>query len=436
MSLFLSILIIDQDSSLKSLFQALLNQHFPKKQIDIYFVDNVENAKNLLNKKKFGLIFSDIKWLKALKPFSSHTPIVLMLEDEKQKNNMYDFVIKPFSPKEIKMVIDKFLSSSMIKNISQDSSFLFIGPSRLIENALDQIKKVSKYDSAVLLTGESGTGKEIVARMIHQKGLRAHQPFIAINCGAVPNHLMESELFGHKKGAFSGAVSDKKGLFESADQGTFFLDELGELPLSLQPKLLRVIQEGVFRPIGSVEEKKADVRIISATNRNLKKMVQNHLFREDLFHRLNVIHIHLPSLKQRKEDIPLLVKYFLEKNKKKYVKQNLCFSKSALESFKNYKYPGNIRELENIVERAVLLSETEVIEKKDLLPHFMEEDNVFSLEVPKEGLDLNQIMGRIEKYILSTAMDRFQGHRLKTAQLLHITPRSLKHRIKKYRLAK
>ena len=247
---------------------------------------------------------------------------------------------------------------------------------------------------------------------------------------------MESEFFGHKKGSFTGAVADKKGFFESSHQGTLFLDELGDLPVNLQAKLLRAVQDKKIRPVGALQEREVDVRIISATNQNLKQKVQKKIFREDLFHRLAVIHLELPPLRQRKEDIPLLSCYFLKRSKKKYGKEGLRFSKEALEYLKQYHYPGNIRELENMIEKAVLFSAGEDIVKADLHPEEpKEESNKLDFELPAEGVDLTHILRQTEKQILSSAIHRSKGNRENAAKLLKITPRSLKHRIHKYKLA-
>ena len=305
-----------------------------------------------------------------------------------------------------------------------------------IQKLLDQMRQIASYNTPVLLTGESGTGKELFARFIHQNGSRSLKNFTTVHCGAISEHLMESEFFGHKKGSFTGAVSDKKGFFEVSHKGTLFLDELGDLPLNLQAKLLRVVQDKKVRPVGSLEEYEVDVQIISATNHNLEQMIQKQMFREDLFHRLAVIHLNLPPLRERREDVSLLTQYFLEKNKKKYMKQNLHFSQEAFEYLQQYTFPGNIRELENMIEKAVLFSTEDVIYKKDLYPREKKEDsNVLNFEFPSEGMDLTHVMRQAEKQILSEAIHRSKGNREKAAQLLKITPRSLKHRIHKYKLA-
>ena len=309
------------------------------------------------------------------------------------------------------------------------------GRSKAFKDILGQIEKISKHDSFVLITGESGTGKELAARAIHQQSLRKDQIFQAVHCGAVPEDLMESEFFGYEKGAFTGADSSKIGLFESADKGTLFLDELGELPVSLQAKLLRVVQDGVVRPVGSLEEKKINVRIISATHRDLEKMIREKQFREDLFHRLNVIRLNLPPLRQRKEDISALAQAFLAGNQFKHRKK-LNFSKTALEKLENYHYPGNIRELENMIEKAVLLCDGSIIEDKDLFNRSMNFKKETHWTLPKEEFDLDGRMAQFEKTAIEKTLNQFRGNRLKTANFLKITPRSLKHRIKKYQLSR
>ena len=439
------VLIIDSDYSVEKLFQALFNQYFEKNQYCVYFAQTAKQAEDFLKKKVFHLIIVDMDILLKMKRggvFDKSYVLALQSLDQERsqwkEDNIDYFIEKPVSPKNSLSIISKCMKMDFPKkNPSHAPQIISRSPS--MKNILDQIKKMSQYDSSVLITGESGVGKELIARYIHQNSLRKDQPFLAVNCGAIHAHLIESELFGHKKGSFTSALSDKKGLFEEAHQGTFFLDELGELSLELQPKLLRALQEGKIRPVGSLEEKNINVRVISATNRNLENRIQNQQFREDLFHRLNVIPIHIPPLRERIEDILPLAVYFLEQKKKKYNKTELVFSEEVLESLEDYEYPGNVRELENIVERAVLFSNGSEILKEDIVFSSKKESaihNIVQLEVPKKGLDLDQAISQIEKTILSKTIERFQGNRKKTAELLRITPRSLKHRIRKYRLAK
>lgn len=412
------ILVVDSDSHIQFLFKALF--HKMPVSIESIFADCLDQAQNLLNNKKFDLVIADEQ---LIPQYRWSAPILWMGDkDDKRKN----YLKKPFGIKEIQMKVEKLLYSSSPINI--------IGPS--IRGLLDQIEQIASYDVSVLLTGESGTGKELVAHFIHQNSPRSLRNFTTVHCGAISENLIESEFFGHKKGSFTGAVSDKKGFFEISHAGTLFLDELGDLPLPLQAKLLRAVQDKKIRPVGSSEEYNTDVRIISATNRNLEEMIQKKVFREDLFHRLAVLHFNLPPLRERKEDILVLVERFLEQNKKKYMKPNLKFSPEAFEYLQQYEYPGNIRELANVIEKAVLFSTEEVIVKEDLyFREKQEESNILNFEFPSEGVDLAHVMRQAEKKILSEAIHRSKGNRKKAAQLLKITSRSLKHRIHKYKLA-
>jgi len=321
-----------------------------------------------------------------------------------------------------------------------------IGKSAGIEKIHTLIQKIASTNTNILISGESGTGKELVARAIHLNGPRRQRPFVAVNCGAIPENLIESELFGHVRGAFTGAVSDHIGLFKQADQGTIFLDEVGELPLHLQVKLLRVLQEKSFTPVGGNKSIKVDVRVISATNRDLRKELEEGRFREDLFYRLNVVHMVMPPLRSRKEDISALAHYFLKKFATSHDKKVEEISSSALMRLVNYSYPGNIRELENILEHAVAVTSKNVLTEEDL-PHqlkevpIVEESDLFERTVPAgaetffgKGLSLDTELETHEKCILLGALKRANGVQKKAAELLGINYRSLRHRLEKYDL--
>jgi two-component system response regulator PilR (NtrC family) len=290
-----------------------------------------------------------------------------------------------------------------------------------------------------LITGESGTGKEVIAKAIHYNGPLKDKPFVTVNCGAIPENLMESEMFGHKKGSFTGAVVDKVGLFEVADGGTLFLDEVGELPLTIQVKLLRAIQERVIRRVGATDDMKVDVRIIAATNRNLEEMVQKGTFRQDLFYRLNVINIKSPPLRDRRDDIPLLANHFLKKYNDRLNKSIGAISVEAMDILKKYDYPGNVRELENLIERTVALEGGATILPESLPPivnthsgRKMASSN--EIEIGDDGLDLDKVMGQIEKELLVKAIHAAGGVKKRAAKLLHISFRSMRYRIEKYNL--
>jgi two-component system response regulator PilR (NtrC family) len=321
-----------------------------------------------------------------------------------------------------------------------------IGKSGGIENIHKLIQKVASTNTNILISGESGTGKELVARAIHLNGPRRQRPFVGVNCAAIPENLIESELFGHVRGAFTGAVSDHIGLFKQADQGTIFLDEVGELPLHLQVKLLRVLQEKSFTPVGGNKPVKVDVRIISATNRDLRKELEEGRFREDLFYRLNVVHMVMPPLRSRTEDIPALAHYFLKKFATSHAKQVEEISSGALMRLMNYVYPGNIRELENVLEHAVAVTGKNVITEDDLPQHLkgvpiVEESDLFERTTPAgaemffgKGLSLDVELETHEKCILLGALKRANGVQKKAAELLGINYRSLRHRLEKYDL--
>ncbi|MDO9462442.1 MAG: sigma-54 dependent transcriptional regulator [Deltaproteobacteria bacterium] len=314
-----------------------------------------------------------------------------------------------------------------------------MGNSPAMLKVYELIKKVAQTRSNVLIYGESGTGKELVARAVHVESPRSKENFVAINCGGIPEALIESELFGHKKGAFTGAVSDQKGLFAEADGGTIFLDEIAELSPALQVKLLRVLQERVFRPVGETEDIAVDIRIISATNKDLEQEVAAGNFREDLFYRLNVIQIRVPPLRERKEDIPLLARHFLKKYADEMQKQVDKISPAALKILMQYDFPGNVRELENIIERNVALASSSAIQAEDL--SFIDMNNgkgaktdTPAVTIPSDGFDLEKYIARTEKDILLKALEISRGAKQKAAGLLGISFRSFRHRLSKYGL--
>jgi two-component system response regulator PilR (NtrC family) len=311
-----------------------------------------------------------------------------------------------------------------------------IGRSAKMQEIFATIERLGDSKATVLVTGESGTGKELVAKAIHFNSNRKDKRFVPVNCGAIPQELMESELFGHVKGAFTGAVANKQGLFEVADGGTLFLDEVSELPLHLQVKLLRVLEEPEIRPVGGVKAVRVDVRIVAATNREMAKAVADKLFREDLFYRLNVISVHLPPLRERHEDIPLLVRHFLDKFAAAAGVEPKDISPEALSLLERYSWPGNVRELENVIERAVTLEAKPVI-REESLPDSIRgahAPDVTRVELPPEGLDLDAFMERIERDLLTQALRRTDGIQSRAAQLLRTSFRSFRYRLQKYGL--
>jgi len=355
------------------------------------------------------------------------------------KEGAYDYVEKGKSVDELKKVVSSALMKKGLaeNNVQEkkpepdkggDNSFCgMIGTNREMMKIFATIKKVADTPANILILGESGTGKELVARAIHENSSRAKLPFLAINSGGIPENLLESELFGYMKGSFTGAYADRQGYFEMARGGTIFLDEIGELSTSLQVKLLRVIQERTFRRIGGAEDIKVDVRIISATNKNLQDKVKKGEFREDLYYRLNVIPVFLPPLRERREDIPLLINSFIEKYSTMFGKEIRNISSYAMELLMNYDFPGNIRELQNIIERGVAMESSNIILPENLtfvVPKY-------DIDIADNGLDLNAELDKIEKTLIEKALQKTKGSKKKAAELLKITFDSLRHRIEK-----
>jgi two-component system response regulator PilR (NtrC family) len=361
------------------------------------------------------------------------------------RDGAYDYVQKPFKNDELLAVTEKALEKRAI--VEQNRSLRrqlqqgfrthdLVGKSMVMRNVMSLVQRVASAPASVLITGESGTGKELVARAIHHEGDRAGKPFVAINCGAMPEALLESELFGHEKGAFTGAIGKRQGLFRAANGGTLFLDEVGELPLPLQVKLLRVLQQRSVRPIGSEEELPIDVRVVAATNRRIELEVQSGRFREDLFYRLNVIHLHLPPLRERTDDIPLLAEHFLAKHSAAQNKR-LSWSPDALRQLLTLPLRGNARELENVVERAVTLAAGGRIEVDDLSPQPMAANPVQTTQVPQlpsTGFDLDGHLADVERQVLLAALSRCAGVRTDAAKLLRMSFRSFRYRLTKYGL--
>ena len=358
----------------------------------------------------------------------------------------YDYVQKPFKNNELLAQIEKALEKSSIVHENRALRAHVKGAYRIgdlvgkgprMQGVMDVVRRVASGRSSVLITGESGTGKEVVARALHQSGDRAPLPFITVNCGALPENLMESELFGHEKGAFTGASSKKDGLIRAAHGGTLFLDEIGELPTPLQVKLLRVLQERKVRPVGGQQEIEVDVRVVAATNRDVEEAVRDGSFRQDLFYRLNVIRIQLPPLRERTEDIPTLAAHFLQKHSALEGKR-LSMSPEALQWILQQRYPGNVRELENVVERAVALATEPYVVRSDLQGGLGEEAAVTPAKeqqvLPPEGIDLDARLGELEMGMLVQALERTGGNRTNAAKLLQMSLRSLRYRLAKYGL--
>jgi len=453
------ILVVDDELSIREFFSIFLK----KQGYEATMASGAKEAMKILKKNTFDMIISDIKMpemsgIELLRKVMEINPniIVIMITAyasaetavEAMKLGAYDYIIKPFKVDEIRIIIEQAFESTDLKteNIllkkELGESYKFgslIGASDKMLDIYSLIKRVSRTDTNVLITGESGTGKELVAKAIHYNSPRREKPFVTVNCSAIPETLMESELFGHKKGSFTGAVSDKKGLFFVADRGTIFLDETGEIPPQIQVKLLRVIQERTFRPVGAVNDISVDIRIICATNKKLEAEVKKGTFREDLYYRLNVVNIQIPPLREREGDIEILANYFLQKYSNSLKKSLQKISNDSIKYLKNYNYPGNVRELENIIERAVALELTNVIMPESLPASVTgrAQDVVATpgnIEITDEGIDLETILNNIERAILLQALSKTGGIKKHAAKLLGITFRSMRYRLEKLNL--
>ncbi len=454
-----SILVIDDEQSMRELLDVMLS----KEGYEVTCAENGRKAISLLEKKDFDLLLCDIRLgdmtgidvLRESKKKNKNT-IVIMISAyastgtavEAMNEGAYDYVPKPFDTDELKQTIANALQ---LKTLEQEKKLIdddlkkqlhfgkIIGNSPAMLHVYNLIRQVAKTKTSVLITGESGTGKELIARAIHDESDRHEKPFVPINCGGIPETLMESELFGYKKGAFTGANHDKKGLFEIADEGTIFLDEIGDLSVHLQVKLLRVVQERVFKPVGGNEDISVNIRIISATNKDLANEVIEGRFREDLFYRLNVIEIKLPSLRERKEDLRALAQHFLEKYSNEMGKKVTKISSYALNLLYNYSFPGNIRELENLMERSVAISDTNILlpdslslslHKRKVLVDGIK-GKYFDVNDVSKGVSLDSILEEVERAYVNKAMEYTGGERSKAAELLGINMRSLKYRLDK-----
>jgi two-component system, NtrC family, response regulator PilR len=452
-----TILVVDDEKSMREFLEIML-------QKDGYGVRCAENgavALELFKRETCDLVITDIRMkpvdglevLRQCKAIAPHTPVIIISAYASAENAVaamregaYDYLPKPFKIDEMRTVIRDALQSGNeeIKLREPTRGPLhfgsLIGESSRMCKVYEWIERVAKANSNVLITGESGTGKELVAKAIHHRGPRRQAPFVVVNCGGVPESLIESELFGYRKGAFTGATQSHKGLVEVAQGGALFLDEIGELSPALQVKLLRLTQEKTIRMVGGTQDVPIDVRIISATNRDLEKMVIEGSFREDLFYRLDVLHIHLPPLRERREDIALLAEFFLDRFRQKLGKNVQKISSYAKDILLRYNFPGNVRELENIIERSVALETSSIVlpESLTLSAHKEAQQNIPAAPATHllvKDLSLDQYLADVEKQMLLQAMENAQGVKLKAAGLLGISFRSMRYRLAKYGLA-
>jgi len=446
------ILIVDDELSMREFLTILLEREGYR----VEQADTAEGALSLLENEEFDLVVSDIcmpglSGLTLLEKIKQMTPetAVLMITAfttaeqavEAMKLGAYDYIAKPFKVEEIKVLVKNALekrylqreNSRLRQEIRKENDFSgLIGKSRIMRDIYSLIEKVAVSTANVLILGESGTGKELAARAIHDNSTRRDKQFVAVNCGAIPDTLIETELFGHKKGAFTGAVTDRAGLFEQADGGTLFLDEVGEVPLQLQAKLLRVLQERELRRVGANDDRKVDVRIVAASNRNLEDQVKEGTFREDLYYRLNVVELRMPALRERPEDIPLLIEHFYVKLvQQPYTKDDI--TPEAMKVLLAYLYPGNVRELENIVERCLIIGDRKIT--LESLPQQVlncGSDAPATVELAPEGMNLEEYLDSVEKTFLQQALARSGGVKKRAAELLGLTFRSFRYRLAKF----
>jgi DNA-binding NtrC family response regulator len=449
------VLVIDDDASLRRVMEMQLEEI----GCDVVSAASGNDALAVLEEVAPALVITDLKipgmsgmdLLKLLRADHPELTVIMVTAYgtvrtavEAMKAGAYDYLTKPIDYDELALVVNRALEhQQLLEEVHHlrhalDAKYGFesiIGRSKALIRVLEMTSRVAQTDSIVLIRGETGTGKELLAKAIHQNSRRKNGPFVTINCGAIPINLMESELFGHTKGAFTGATAAKKGRVETADGGTLFLDEIGELPIDLQMKLLRLIQQGEIEKVGASESSKVDIRIIAATHRNLQAMIEDGAFREDLYYRLAVIPLELPPLRERHEDIPELVQHLFLKSKQKHGRTELHLPESLVTGFSNYDWPGNIRELENIIERMVVLAIGDKISADDL-PEFLRRGSslpdLIQLDLSPQGISLEAI----EKELIIKALNKFSWNQTQAARYLDISRRTLNYRMEKHRIRK
>ena len=458
-----SILIVDDEPN----YLVVLSELLRDEGFEVYTAPGGNEALETIREAELDMVISDMQMpvmngmelLTKIKDIDKNLPVVIITayaEVDKAVAAMqagaFSYLAKPFSNEELVVTINKALShrSLLRENIRlrqemrQRNKFGgMVGKNPRMRQVYELIEKVAPTPASVLITGESGTGKELVAKAIHVNSPREEYPFITVNCAALADNLLESELFGHEKGAFTGAASMRKGRFEIADKGTIFLDEIGEIPLPLQSKLLRVLQERSFERVGGTRTMTVDVRIISATNKDLKEEVQQGRFREDLFYRLNVIHVALPALRERMDDMPLLVDHFVAKCAENLGKESLSISPEALRLLVNLPWEGNVRELENTIERAAILCNDNVIEPEDVQPESISVDSSATwtkdldlFQLIPESVKLNDVLYIVEEKMLHEALEETGYVQARAAEMLGITKSLLQYKMKKYRIKK
>jgi len=448
-----NVLIVDDEESMRHMLSTFLG----KNDYDTETAANGEDALLQLKKSAYDIVLCDIRmpgmngmqFLERMPGNGLSAATVIMmsaygtLDDaiEAMKMGAYDYISKPFKPDEILLTLKKAEERERLRRenfllrqeVKKEYGFEnIVAGSESMLRIFDTIRKVSDYKSTVLITGESGTGKELIAKAIHYNSDRANGPMVAINCGAIPDNLLESELFGHVRGAFTDASRNKKGLFEEAHEGTLFLDEIGELPKFLQVKILRALQDSEIRKVGDTRTYKVDVRIIAATIKDLAKEVEKGEFREDLFYRLNVIPVHVPPLRERRDDIPLLVQHFIQKYNKKLRTSIDGITSEALNALIEYCWLGNVRELENTIERAMVLSESAHLHPEHLPERVVEYRSNDLSHLPDNELSIKKATRTIERELIRRALTKTSGNRTHAARLLEISHRTLLYKIEDY----
>jgi len=451
------VLIVDDEAGMRDFLSILLR----KEGYGVSVAESSDKAVDLVARGEFDLVISDISMpglsgievLRQARTSNPDTPVILITAYastesavEALKLGAYDYLIKPFDVEELKNVVHNALEkrrleheNRILKRELKEKARLddLVGDSPRMKEVLELIDRIAPTHSTVLICGESGTGKELAARAIHMRSPRQGRPFVSINCGAMPDELLESELFGHARGSFTGAVTSKKGLFEVADGGTVFLDEIGDTTPAMQVKLLRVLQDRRIRRVGGTEESEVNVRVLAATNQDLEQLVREKRFREDLYYRINVIQILMPPLRDKREDIPRLVRHFLQKYSAVMGKKMAGVSDEAMQQFLDHAWPGNVRELENVIERAVALAMGETITPEDLSRDLGSGQRT-SHELPDsltdQGIDLERQLEGLRQHFMQLALDRAHGVQTRAAELLGMSFRSFRYFAKKYSL--
>ncbi|MGB5809573.1 MAG: sigma-54 dependent transcriptional regulator [Polyangiales bacterium] len=446
------VLVVDDEENIRIVLRTLLKKH----QYQVETAESAEHALAQIETFDPDFVLADVRMsgmtglelCAELKVRSSLATVILMsaygsvdLAIEAMKAGAYDYISKPFKQDEVLLALTKAEERETLRRenralkeaMRKEQSFHdILGKSDAIQRVFATISKVADYKTTVLIQGESGTGKELVARALHLGSVRTEKRFVPLNCGAIPEALLESELFGHKKGAFTDAHADKRGLFTEADQGTLFLDEIGELPLGLQVKLLRVLQEGSVRPVGATRDQDVDVRVIAATVRDLRHEVEEGRFREDLFYRLNVLQINVPPLRDRRDDVMLLVDHFVERNNGRLGTKIRDIDQKARKLLLNYPWPGNVRELENTIERAVVLAESDIIGVGDLPERMREPTDPVAASLASGELSIKKTSRFMEETLIRRALEKTGGNRTAASKLLEISHRALLYKIKDY----